>query len=297
MSVLNVKQLNMHFGGIHALRDVNLDIPANKITSIIGPNGAGKTTLFNCITGFYQAQQGQILFFDKGRSYDLGKLLGRPFAWRHFIHPFEAIETLYYKMFGGSYKVARLGLARTFQNIRLFKEMSVIENLLVAQHLDMDRNLITGLLNSKGYQSNLRAATEKAYHWLDTFDLSSHANRLAGELSYGMQRRLEIARSLCTNPKIICLDEPAAGLNASETAELSERIVKLKTDHQLTVLLIEHDMSMVMKISDLIYVLDHGEVISEGNCNHIANDPKVIEAYLGISETDQGERNESATAS
>lgn len=295
--ILNINQLSMHFGGIAALTDINLDIPDGKITSIIGPNGAGKTTLFNCITGFYQAGAGHIYFKASNKRISLGKLLGQPFKLGHLVHPIQGLETLYYKMFGGSYRVARLGIARTFQNIRLFKEMSVIENILVAQHLQMNRNVFSGLVNSKSYKQNLAQTTAKAYEWLDLFALSDEANRLAGELPYGKQRRLEIARSLSTNPKLICLDEPAAGLNPSETAELSELIVQLKQQHDLTVLLIEHDMSMVMKISDGITVLDHGQIISQGTPDQIANDPKVIEAYLGVSEPSQGDSHASATAS
>lgn len=285
----------MSFGGICALNDLNLEIPKNQITAIIGPNGAGKTTLFNCLTGFYQAQTGQLLFQHKQKIINLEKRLGQPFKTSHILHPLQACETLYYKMFGGSHKIAQMGIARTFQNIRLFKEMSVIENLLVAQHLQINRNIISGILNTKAYQNSLNQAVEKAYDWLDLFDLSKDGNRLAGELPYGKQRHLEIARSLCTNPLLICLDEPAAGLNPSETAHLSEIIIRLQKEYGLTFLLIEHDMSMIMKISDTIYVLDHGEIISHGDPTYIANDPKVIEAYLGICEdSTQGDFHDKA---
>lgn len=295
-SILNIKQLSMTFGGIHALEDVNFVIPKQKITAIIGPNGAGKTTLFNCITGFYKAQKGQIIYNHNGKSVNIHQILGQAFKLKHLLNWQEGLQTLYYKMFGGSHRVARLGIARTFQNIRLFKEMSVIENLLVAQHLQLNRNIIQGLLNTKSYQQSIEQATAKAYQWLELFGLEKDANRLAGELAYGKQRHLEIARCLCTNPKLVCLDEPAAGLNPSETAELSELIVNLQAQTKISVLLIEHDMSMVMKISDEIFVLDHGHIISQGTPTAVANDPKVIEAYLGSTDDEPQRIQDERTA-
>jgi len=187
-------------------------------------------------------------------------------------------------MFGGTHLVNRAGLARTFQNIRLFKEMSVLENLLVAQHMWVNRSMLAGILNTKGYRQAEEDAINTAFYWLEVVDLVDCANRLAGELSYGQQRRLEIARAMCTRPQVICLDEPAAGLNPQETEALSGMIRLLRDEHDMTIVLIEHDMGMVMGISDDIVVLDHGNVIAAGGPEQIRNDPKVIAAYLGADE-------------
>jgi branched-chain amino acid transport system ATP-binding protein len=271
--VLSVEKLMMHFGGIKALNDVSLKVKRNSIFALIGPNGAGKTTVFNCLTGFYKASGGKIELNVRGQRTNVIKMLGEPFKPTDFVSPKSFISRLRYKMFGGTHLVNRAGLARTFQNIRLFKEMSVLENLLVAQHMWVNRNLLAGILNTKGYRKAESDALDHAFYWLEVVDLVDCANRLAGELSYGQQRRLEIARAMCTRPQIICLDEPAAGLNPQETDE-----------HDLTVVLIEHDMGMVMSISDHIVVLDHGVVIAEGGPDAIRNDPKVIAAYLGADE-------------
>ena len=282
--ILKVDGLMMHFGGIKALTDVSLQVPRNSIFALIGPNGAGKTTLFNCLTGFYKATQGQIQLSARGRQTDVIKVLGEPFAASDFIRPRQLLSRVFYKMFGGTHLVNRAGLARTFQNIRLFKEMSVVENLLVAQHMWINRNLLAGVFNTRGFRKAEEQALQHAFYWLDMVDMRDCANRLAGELSYGQQRRLEIARAMCTRPQLICLDEPAAGLNPQETEALSRIIRKLRDEHDLTVLLIEHDMGMVMSISDHIVVLDHGEVIAEGDGAAIRSNPKVIAAYLGAEE-------------
>jgi branched-chain amino acid transport system ATP-binding protein len=192
------------------------------------------------------------------------QVAGRAFKPADFTSPKTFCQPLFYKMFGGTHLVNRAGLARTFQNIRLFKEMSVLENLLVAQHMWVNRNMLAGILNTKGYRKAESDALDHAFYWLEVVDLVDCANRLAGELSYGQQRRLEIARAMCTRPQIICLDEPAAGLNPQETEALSAMIRLLRDEHDLTVVLIEHDMGMVMSISDHIVVLDHGIVIAEG---------------------------------
>jgi len=282
--VLSVEHLMMHFGGIKALSDVSLKVERNSIFALIGPNGAGKTTVFNCLTGFYKASGGKIELNIRGKQTNVIQLLGERFKAVDFVSPKSFFSRVYYKMFGGTHLVNRAGLARTFQNIRLFKEMSVLENLLVAQHMWVNRNMLAGILNTKGYQQAESDALDHAFYWLEVVDLVDCANRLAGELSYGQQRRLEIARAMCTRPQIICLDEPAAGLNPQETEALSAMIRLLRDEHDLTVVLIEHDMGMVMSISDHIVVLDHGNVIAEGGPEAIRNDPKVIAAYLGADE-------------
>lgn len=262
--ILSVDNLMMQFGGIKALSDVSLKVKRNDIFALIGPNGAGKTTVFNCLTGFYKASGGKIELNLRGSRTNVIQLLGERFQVADFFSPKRFANRLFYKMFGGTHLVNRAGLARTFQNIRLFKEMSVVENLLVAQHMWVNRNLLSGVLNTKAYRKAESDALDHAFYWLEVVDLVDCANRLAGELSYGQQRRLEIARAMCTRPQIICLDEPAAGLNPQETEALSKMIRVLRDEHDLTVVLIEHDMGMVMSISDHIVVLDHGNVIAEG---------------------------------
>ena len=282
--ILSVENLMMHFGGIKALSDVSLKVRRNSIFALIGPNGAGKTTVFNCLTGFYKASGGRIELNARGTRTNIIQLLGESFRATDFVTPKAFASRLFYKMFGGTHLVNRAGLARTFQNIRLFKEMSVLENLLVAQHMWVNRSMVAGILNTKGYRKAESDALDHAFYWLEVVDLVDCANRLAGELSYGQQRRLEIARAMCTRPQIICLDEPAAGLNPQETEALSKMIRLLRDEHDLTVVLIEHDMGMVMSISDYIVVLDHGNVIAEGGPDQIRHDPKVIAAYLGADE-------------
>ena len=185
---------------------------------------------------------------------------------------------------GGSHLVCRAGIARTFQNIRLFREMTVVENLLVAQHLRTPKNLLAGVLRTPNYRRREAEAVDHAFFWLERTGLLVDANRLAGDLPYGRQRRVEIARAMCTSPKLICLDEPAAGLNPVETGELSDLIRKLRADHDLSIMVIEHDMGLVMAISDHVVALDHGVVISDGTPQHVANDQAVIAAYLGVEE-------------
>jgi branched-chain amino acid transport system ATP-binding protein len=192
-------------------------------------------------------------------------------------------------MFGGTHLVNRAGLARTFQNIRLFREMSVIENLLVAQHMQVNRNLLAGILNTRGYRNAENRALDRAFYWLEVVGMADCANLLAGTLSYGQQRRLEIARAMCTGPEMICLDEPAAGLNPVETQALSKIIRFLRQYHGVTVLLIEHDMGMVMEISDHVIVLDHGDVIARGEPKEIQSNTSVIAAYLGTDEEELAE--------
>ncbi|MEF3091101.1 ABC transporter ATP-binding protein [Enterobacter sp. 10-1] len=283
-SILRVEHLMMHFGGIKALNDVNLDVERGSITALIGPNGAGKTTVFNCLTGFYRATGGAIVLNARAAMTDVIQVLGQKIRPDDLLHPARLGSRIYYKMFGGTHLVNRAGLARTFQNIRLFREMSVIENLLVAQHMQVNRNLVAGILNTRGYRKAENQALDRAFYWLEVVDLVDCANRLAGTLSYGQQRRLEIARAMCTGPEMICLDEPAAGLNPAETHALSRIIRFLRQHHGITVLLIEHDMGMVMEISDHIIVLDRGDVIARGAPQEIQSNISVIAAYLGADE-------------
>ncbi|WP_313667724.1 ATP-binding cassette domain-containing protein [Atlantibacter sp.] len=282
-SILRVEHLMMNFGGINALNDVNLDVERGSITALIGPNGAGKTTVFNCLTGFYHATGGAILLNTRTPT-DIIEVLGQKLRAKDFLHPRRLGSRLYYKMFGGTHLVNRAGLARTFQNIRLFREMSVVENLLVAQHMLANRNLVAGIFNTAAYRRAENQALDRAFYWLEVVEMVDCANRLAGTLSYGQQRRLEIARAMCTGPEMICLDEPAAGLNPVETHALSRILRLLRQQHGVTVLLIEHDMGMVMEISDHVIVLDHGNVIARGAPQDIQHNPSVIAAYLGAEE-------------
>lgn len=283
-AILQVDNLMMRFGGIKALNDVSLSVERGSVTSLIGPNGAGKTTVFNCLTGFYRATGGRIMLNANQRSTDVIQILGQKIHPQDWLNPARLGSRVWYKMFGGAHLVNRAGLARTFQNIRLFREMSVVENLLVAQHMQVNRQLLAGVMNTRGYREAENRALDRAFYWLENVNLVSSANRLAGTLSYGQQRRLEIARAMCTRPELICLDEPAAGLNPVETDALSQILHRLRADHRISVLLIEHDMPMVMRISDHIVVLDHGDVIAQGTPQQIRHDPKVIAAYLGADE-------------
>ncbi|HHG8775471.1 TPA: ABC transporter ATP-binding protein [Raoultella planticola] len=288
-NILQVEHLMMHFGGIKALNDVNLEVKRGSITALIGPNGAGKTTVFNCLTGFYRATGGVIKLNAHARMTDVIQVLGQKIRPADFLHPAVLGTRLYYKMFGGTHLVNRAGLARTFQNIRLFREMSVVENLLVAQHMQVNRNLLAGILNTPGYRQAENQALDRAFYWLEVVGMVDCANLLAGTLSYGQQRRLEIARAMCTGPEMICLDEPAAGLNPVETQALSRIIRFLRQHHGVTVLLIEHDMGMVMEISDHVIVLDHGDVIARGEPKAIQSNISVIAAYLGTDEEEIAE--------
>lgn len=280
-ALLSVRDLSLRFGGIVALNKVSFDVKPGSITAIIGPNGAGKTTLFNCITGFYRAQEGSITFRGKGEARDIVEMLGG--ASRGLPIGKKILGGIT-GFFGGTHLVARAGIARTFQNIRLFGEMSVLENLLVAQHMHVNRNLLSGFFQLPTFRRAEEEALRQAFHWLDVVGLRKEANLIAGSLSYGNQRRLEIARAMCTKPQLICLDEPAAGLNPRETGELAELIKRLR--QELTVLVIEHDMSLVMKISDHVVVLNYGEVIASADPKTVQADPKVLAAYLGTEETE-----------
>lgn len=282
--LLKIEKLCVSFGGIRALHEVSFGIRSGSVTALIGPNGAGKTTVFNCVTGFYRAQAGKLIFSGKFGDVEISKLLGDSFTWGSLLSLKGVSDWIHYNVFGGSHVVALHGIGRTFQNIRLFKDLTVKENLLVALHKEVSKNIISSLLKTKHFLKLEQQAEQKALDFLKIFELDSYQDHLAGELSYGLQRRLEIARALCTQPKLVCLDEPAAGLNPNETADLSALIKKIRDDFKVTVFVIEHDMSMVMNISDHIIVLDHGQVIAQGKPMEIKSNHAVIAAYLGVEE-------------
>ena len=249
--ILEARHLGIDFGGLTAVNDFNMAIGRTEIAGLIGPNGAGKTTVFNLLTKVYQPTRGTILL--------------------------DGVDTAGMN----TIQVNKAGIARTFQNIRLFKELTVLDNVLIGLHNEMDYNLVQSILRLPAYWKSEKVAKERAMELLSIFDMQDLANHQAGSLPYGAQRRLEIVRALGTNPSLLLLDEPAAGMNPSETGELMDNIVKIRDTFQIAIMLIEHDMSLVMGICEGICVLNFGQVIAKGTPDTIKNDPEVIAAYLG----------------
>jgi branched-chain amino acid transport system ATP-binding protein len=282
-TLLRIDHLTMRFGGLVAIDDFSFEVRRGDITALIGPNGAGKTTVFNCITGFYKPTEGRIsLAHGSEAAFEHLDALttGSQQHWQGEGTALFLLERM------ADHDVSAVAhVARTFQNIRLFGGMTVLENLMVAQHHPLMRASgysVLGLVGAPRYQRAERAAVDKAKYWLEKIDLIHRADEPAASLAYGDQRRLEIARAMCSDPVILCLDEPAAGLNARESGELNQLLLSIRADHPTSLLLIEHDMSVVMEISDHVVVLDYGKKISDGTAEFVRNDPRVIAAYLGV---------------
>lgn len=254
--VLEINNLLMQFGGLKAVNNVSLDLNKSEITSLIGPNGAGKTTFFNCLTGVYTPTSGSINIAAPGK---------------------DSIRANGLK----PNKITELGVARTFQNIRLFQDMTVLENVMIGRHTVTKANIFNAIINGKNTREEEQRIIHDSYNILKKLELDQFANEFASNLPYGAQRLLEIARALATDPFLLLLDEPAAGMNPQETISLIGTIEKLKAEHELSILLIEHDMHLVMNLSDMCYVMDYGKLIAKGTPEETVNNPTVIKAYLG----------------
>lgn len=255
MTLLEIKDLVKNFGGLSAISNVNISLDHGELIGLIGPNGAGKTTLFNLITGVYEPTEGSISLEVDGQ---LQRIDGQ-----------------------STNDIADLGVARTFQNIRLFSDLTVLDNVLIAMHSKQGANLSTSIMRTPNFYKNEIQLRDQSRKLLTLFNLEEEADNKAKNLAYGQQRRLEIVRALATNPKILFLDEPAAGMNPQETQELTELIQRVKDEFKITIVLIEHDMDLVMKLSERIYVLEYGRLIAQGSPEDIRNDQRVIDAYLG----------------
>ncbi|MCE1237600.1 MAG: ABC transporter ATP-binding protein [Hyphomicrobiales bacterium] len=288
--LLEVEHLTMRFGGLVAINDLSFTVGEGDITALIGPNGAGKTTVFNCITGFYKPTEGRIALRHGDQSIWSELPAATAASGRRWA---KGENSLWLLERMPDFEVsAHAHVARTFQNIRLFQGMTVLENLLVAQHnpLMMASGFsIFGILGLATYRGHEKASIDKAKYWLEKIGLTDRADDPAGDLPYGAQRRLEIARAMCTDPVLLCLDEPAAGLNPRESLELNTLLRSIRSDEGTSVLLIEHDMSVVMEISDHVVVLDYGTKISDGTPTEVKNDQRVIAAYLGVADDEVDE--------